>query len=198
MALEHHEGRHVLVHPRHPADVGVGADGHEMVRGCRAGNVRALADETVACEQHAVGHDHAIAHVAVVSDVRAGHEQAVARDARDPAAFDRAAVDRDELADRVPVADLELRRLVLVRKVLGRAAEVGLADHDVVRAERGDAVDHHVGPELGAIADAHGRADHTVRTDHDVEAELGVGVDDCGGVDLSGHESAARARRRSK
>ena len=53
-----------------------------------------VVDADVPGERGAVGHDHVVADRAVVRDVGVGHEEAVAADARQPAALDRAAVDR--------------------------------------------------------------------------------------------------------
>ena len=62
-------------------------------------------------------HDIA-AHQAVVGDVPVGHQVVAIADARDMAPGDRAAMDGDELAEHVLVADHEPRGFALVLQVL--------------------------------------------------------------------------------
>ena len=59
-----------------------------------------------------------VADADVVGDVGVGHQQVVAADAGDQAAALGAAVDGDELADAVAVADAGLGALALVFQVL--------------------------------------------------------------------------------
>ena len=61
--------------------------------------------------------------VAVVRHVRVGHEQVVIADRRHAAAAGRAAMDRDELAEDVVMADDEPRRLAAELQVLRRQAD---------------------------------------------------------------------------
>ena len=51
--------------------------------------------------------DHVIADHAIVPDVRVGHDQVVAADARRAAALDRAAMHRAEFAELVRIAHFE-------------------------------------------------------------------------------------------
>ena len=107
----------------------------------------------VAAERRVV-REHAVrADDAVVPDVRAGHEQIVAADARDQLILGGAAIDRAVLAEGVAVADLQPRRLAVVFQVLRRGADRGELEDLVVAADRGRAVDHDVRPDPGARAD---------------------------------------------
>ena len=154
---------------RHAADVRVLPDREEVVRRRAAGEVRAFSDEHVPREHHVVREDDVVTDLAVVRDVAARHQEATAPDACVAAALDRAAVDRDELADHVVVADLEARGFAAIRLVLRRAAEARLSDDEVVRADACVPVEHDLRPDACAVADAHVRTQDGVGTDLDVE-----------------------------
>jgi len=113
-----------------------------------------------------------IGELAIVADVRVGHDEIMVADARDAAAFRRPNVDADELADAVIRADIERRvSAALVAQVLRRAAEHGAMLNAIVRADRDAAV---------AAADARMRLDDRARADLDlafddaVRPDLGV------------------------
>ncbi len=100
----------------------------------QAADERVVLDRHVARELRAVDDDDVIGDLAVVADVRVGHDEVVVADARDAAAFRRADVDADELADSVVRADRERRvRAALVAQVLRRAAEHGAVLNAVAR-----------------------------------------------------------------
>ena len=68
-------------------------------------------------------HEHGvIADQAIVGDVRVGHDQIVAAEARDAAALDRAAIHGAEFAKLVRVADFERNALARVGQILRIAA----------------------------------------------------------------------------
>jgi len=148
-------GGNVLDHPRHPADVGISTDRDEVVGRGAARDVGLLLHLDVSGEQHVVAHDDPVGEVAVVGHVAAGPSSKTMtfRTRVDPAALDRAAVDGDELADRVLVADRELRRLALVRRGPG-AGRRGSPDHDqVVLADPRSGRRDDLGTDPGPIAD---------------------------------------------
>ena len=93
----------------------------------------------VAGERRVVGEHALAADDAVVRDVRAGHEQVVAANARDALVLHRAAMDRDALADHVAVADLETRRLAAIFLVLGIGADRGELEDPIALADRASA-----------------------------------------------------------
>ena len=70
-----------------------------------AADERVVLDRHVARELRAVDDDDVIGELAVVADVRVGHDEVVIADARDAAALRRADVDADELADPIVRAD---------------------------------------------------------------------------------------------
>ena len=96
-----------------------------------------------------------IADHAIVADVRVGHDQIVAADARGAAALDRAAMHGAELAKLVRVAHFEPHALARVGQILRIAADDGKRVHMIVAAERGRALDHGVRFENAAVAEFH-------------------------------------------
>ena len=93
------------------------------------------------------------ADAAIVRDVRVGQDPVVVADAGDAAAVAGAAVDGDELADAVAVADDEFGALAVELLVLRIAADRGVAGDAVVAADAGRAVDAAVRADRGAVAD---------------------------------------------
>ena len=99
---------------------------------------------------------------------------------RHAAAADGAAMDGDELAEHVLLADDEPRRLARVLQVLRPQADRGQREHLVVVAELGVAVDHRRRADLAAPPDP------DVRPDGGVRADRRAGADDRGRVDVGG------------
>ena len=101
----------------------------------------------VAAERRHVAEDRVVADVAVVRDVHVGHEHVAIADFGDAAAAARAAMDGDELAEDVALADHEPRFL---------APEFQVLRHEADRRERID---------LGAVADLGPAVDDRRRAD---------------------------------
>ena len=153
----------------------MGADLAELVDARVAGQDHPVADLDVAGEDRVVRHHALVADHAVVGHVGIGHEQVVVADAGDAMAADGAAVDGAELAEHVPVADLQARRLALVLLVLRRVADRGELEHLAVPTDRGRPVDHRVRPHPGALADLDAVADDRVGPDLDALCNAGLG-----------------------
>ena len=90
---------------------GPGADGGEVV------------DEHVAAERRVVAEDHVVADAAVVRHVGIGHEHVAIADRRLAPAAARAAMDRDELAEDVPLADAKVGFFAFELEVLRDEAD---------------------------------------------------------------------------
>src|SRR5690606_29486856 len=144
-------------------------------------------------ELRAVRDDDMARELTVMADVRIRHDEVVIADARDAAAFARADVNTDELAEPVVRADLE-RRVVaaFVTEILRRPAEHGAVLNVVVRADRDAAV---------TAADPRVRLDGRVRADVDLARHDAVRPNRRGRVDLGravddgGRMDAQRAAR---
>jgi hypothetical protein len=134
-------------------------------------------------QQDAVSHHHAVADVAIVGDVRAGHEEIVVADRRF-ALVVQAAVDADVLANDVAVADDQPGRGAVEAEVLRWETDGGAGINLILDAhDRGPLdVDHR--PDLAAVANGDAGLDDGIGADLNVGADLGLGVDDRGGVDV--------------
>src|SRR5262249_18347215 len=140
-------------------------DPDELVDAARGADGRVVADLDVTGQSRRVGEDDAATDPAIVADVRVRHEEIPVADPRHAASADGAAADRHVLADLVPGADLERRRLALVLEILRRATEAGERRDHVVRAERDLPVENDVRLETGPIADRRLGADDAERAD---------------------------------
>ena len=112
-----------------------------------------------------------VADDAVVGDVGVGQHPVVVADAGDAAAAAGAAVDGDELAEQVVLADFQLGAFAGVLLVLRVAADGGVADEAVALADAGRSGDGSMRADVATIADAHDRADQGERADAHVLAE---------------------------
>ena len=105
VALEGHEGGHVMDDAGHAADVGVLADGDEVVDGGGPADVDVVLDEDVARELDGVGDDAVVADHGVVADVGVCHDEVVIAHPGEGLVVGGALMDGDALADVVVVAD---------------------------------------------------------------------------------------------
>src|SRR5207253_5243946 len=102
------------------ADYGVRADAHEMMYRTQRADIGPVFDRDMSAERSGVRHDDVAADLAIMRDVRIGHDQVVIADLREAAALRRATIDRHELANLVVVADFKARALARVGNVLRR------------------------------------------------------------------------------
>ena len=178
-----HVGGHVVRDAGHAADVGIAADGDEVVHPGGAPDHDTVLHAHVAGELNRVGDDDVVADVGVVGDVDPDHEEVVIADARDAAALSidlRAAVNGDQLAEDVVGARGQPGRPALVLQVLGRGAEDAARVEYVSGAEIGRAEERGAGADDAAVAEAHVRPDIRERADLHVGAELDLRINECG------------------
>src|SRR5215467_448628 len=114
-----------------------------------------------------IGEGHPIADMAVMRDVRIGHEIAAVSNARYAAALNRAAIHRNAFPDHVIGADLGLRARSRIAAELRAAAKNGVRVDARTRAELRFAHDHHVRIELDAVAQTYARPHEAERSDFD-------------------------------
>src|SRR5690606_6582829 len=167
VAADHGERRHVAVDQRAHAEEGVGADAAELVGTGEAADDHPVAHGDVAGQGGVVGEHAVVADDAVVGDVAVGQQPVVVADAGDAAAAAGAAVDGDELAEHVAVADHQLGALAGELLVLRFAADRAMADEAVLAADPGGPGEAAVRADLAAVADFDLRADHGVGADAD-------------------------------
>ncbi len=89
-----------------------------MVYGTERANHSPFFDDDMAAQSCSIGEDDVVADYAVMGNVGVGHDQSMAADARQASALGGAAIDGNELADNVVVADLEARGLAFIAQVL--------------------------------------------------------------------------------
>ena len=134
-----------MLNAGHAADHGVPADPRELVNGAEPAEEGPVPYLDMAGKCRVVRHDHMIAHLAVMGDMHADHEQPVVADPRDHAAPGGAGIHGDVLADRVVGADDKLRGFALILEVLGDLADRGERENLGAGPDGGAAVDHRVG-----------------------------------------------------
>src|SRR6185437_2867197 len=111
------------------------AHARELVEQAERTDGSVIFDNDVTGELGAIDEDHVVADHAVVADVRVGHDEVVAADARDAAALYGAAVHRTELAEVIRVAHFELHTLAGVGEILGIASYDGEGMNMIVTTE---------------------------------------------------------------
>ena len=160
VAVDHHEGRHVLRHVALEADHRVRADlARTGARPVRPPTITQSPRCTWPASVALVGQDGVAADLAVVRDVHVGHDPVVVADARDARVLHGAAVEGAELADGVAVADLAARSARRAYFLSCGAAPIGAELEDaVVAADRACGPrSRSAAPMRRALADAHVR-----------------------------------------
>ena len=143
----------VVLHARHAADEPAFADADELVHGREPAEDRIVADAAMSAERRVIDQDDVVADLAVMRDMRADEDQAVVADpGQQPAALG-AGIDRDVLADRAVLADLQPARLAVILLVLRRQADARERKDLAAFADRGFAADDDVRVDLYARAE---------------------------------------------
>src|ERR1019366_2704037 len=115
-------------------------------------------------------------------DVGVGHQQVAAADGGEQSATLGSAMDGDEFADAVAVADAGLGALALVLQVLRRHAGGAVGEEEVILAHPGGAFEVVIGHQPCARADVHFGADDAIGADIGAGVDFRLGVDNGGGV----------------
>ena len=179
------ERRHVLGDDGVRGDVGMFADAAELMHGAERADLRVVFDGDVAGESGAIHEDVEIAELAVVPDVRVRHDEIVAADARDAAAFYRAAIHRAEFVEFIVIADFDGNALAFVGEVLRIAADDSEGIDVVGAAQARGAVHDGVMIEDAAVAELDFFADDSEGADFCVLADLRGGRNDGAGINLT-------------
>ena len=159
------EGKDVARDRRPAADESVRADAHEVVHRAQRADRGPILDDDMAAQGGGVGHDYMIADGAIVSDVGVGHEEIVTADAGEASAFDGAAIDGDELANEVVVADFEARGFAVVADILRREADGRKRKEAIMGADFRWAIDGDVRDQFAGFAEFDVCADGAVGAD---------------------------------
>src|SRR6516162_3171230 len=181
----------------HAADHGVLTDSDILVDGGKPTEYGIVVDYDVSPEGRVVGHDHIIADLAVMGDMRPHHEQAVVANAGDHPATDRPWVHCHIFADPVVPPDNEFGRLTAVFEVLRFETDRCERKDARVLANRCPAIDHGVRADRDSGGEHHVLADHAVGPDNDIVGKRCPRRYDGRGVDLR-HGSLSNRRGSSR
>ncbi len=166
------------------ADEGVSSNADEVMHRAKRSHHSPLSDRDVPSQGRGIGEDDVVPDLAIMRDVGVGHHQHVTAHARQPAALDRAAVNRDKLANLVLVADLEAGGFAGVSKVLRRHADRAEGKEPIVFTDLCWPFDGDVRKQTAPFAQFDIRTKHTIRTDFAGHVNFRVGIDDGGGMDV--------------
>jgi hypothetical protein len=174
------EGENVAGDRCSAADEGVSADAHEVVHRAQRTNRGPILDDDVAAQGRGVGHDYVVADRAVVSDMGVSHDEVVAADASEASALDGTAIDGDEFANDVVVADFKARGLAVVADILRSEADGREWEELITSPDFRGAIDSDVGDQFAGLAKFDVCTNGAIRTD------FAGGMDFCGGIEDGG------------
>ena len=181
-----------MQHPAEATGKAEAADGAEVVHRNAARKSGIVVHMHVPAEQRSVGHDDAVADTAVVSDMTARHDVAMAAERRNAVFLLGATIDRHTFADQVVIADHHLRIAAAIADVLRIAPDDSHRKNAVMLADRDTSHDGDVVQQASSAADAGLGADDAQRADLDVVVQLRSRIDDRTFVDVDRHGSNSR------
>ena len=129
--LAEHVRGHVMENARQPGHERVAADRGPVVHGHAPGERGMGMDADMPPQERAVGDDHAVADLAVVRDMTAGHEEVAAPHDGHAVFLLRGPVDRHPFADDVVVANLHARVAAAVADILRIGTDDGIGKDPV-------------------------------------------------------------------
>jgi hypothetical protein len=123
-------------------DVRIFSDAAKLMNGAESADGGVVFDGDVAGERGAIDKNRVAADLAIVADVRVGHDEIVAAEARGAAALERAAIHRGEFVKFIIVADFERDAFTSVGEIL-RVATDDAERVEVVAASKTRGTLHH-------------------------------------------------------
>lgn len=187
--LKNHEGRGIFCNAGHPGDERHGPEHAFLVNAGQSADDDFVFHVDMAGKRNAIGHEHLVAHMAIVGDVAARHKKATVANGRNPVivffARHRARANRHRLPDHVIVtnrgpADEALAML----EVLRQYPYLRAAENAVVLANNGAPFDDAMRTDDGAFTNRDVAPNDRVRLDLNIASELSIRVDDSGRVYL--------------
>ena len=122
-------------------------------------------DRNVAAEGCGIGQNHVVANHAIMRDVGVSHNQDVAAHAGQSAALNGAAVDGNELANLVVVANFQARGFASVGQILRCHPDRAKREEAVVGANLGGPLDGHVRNQMATFSQLDVCPDHAIGAD---------------------------------
>src|SRR5690606_4467116 len=155
LATGHDIGRNIPQHNTAAGTHGIGANLAKLMHQGSAAEHHIVTHMDMAPQGGVVGHNQVIAQDTVMGNVHVGHQQVVAADPGFTLILHRATVDGATLADDVVVTNDQTGRLSLVLLILTFLSNTGELEDLVVAADRGRALDHHMGVDHRSWANLH-------------------------------------------
>src|SRR5262249_55293318 len=148
------------------------ADTCKLMNSGKSTKKNVIAKTHVTTQGRAVGEGYVVADMAIVTDMRIGHEEAALPNSGHTSALLGADVHGDAVADGAVCTDDQARVPPSVMHRLRRRAErCEWIDH-AAGAYHGVAADMNVADQADGFADRHGGADHTIGTDFRVSGDM--------------------------
>ena len=196
------ERQHILGNHGVTANIGVAPHAAELVNAAEGADGGVVFDDDVARQGGPVAQDGIVAYQAIVGNVHVGHDQVEAAQPGQRAPTLGAAMDADELADAVVVANDDFAALAAELQVLGNKPDGAEGEDAVALPDAGRPLDDYVGADVGFLADFNLRPDGGVGAHTDRGRQARPGVDHGGGMNAHGLPGwgcglALRARSRS-
>ena len=160
------------------ADKSIFSDAHKVMHRAQRSHRRPVFYYHVPSERRRVGHDYVIADLAIVRNVRIGHDQVVAAHASHASALCRGAVNGDVLADHVVIANLQSSGFALVGNVLRGKADRTKRIELIIRTDFRRPFKRNVRAEVTTFAEFDIGANRAVRADIAGGREPGFGIED--------------------
>src|ERR1700674_151106 len=180
------KGKNIAGDGRPAADKGVRANANEVVHGTDGPYLRPFLDRDVATESRRIRKDDVVADRAIMGDVGVSHNQDVTSHAGQPAAFYGAAIDGNELANLVMVANFKAGRFAGVGHILRRHSDRAKWKELAVGANLRVSLDRHLRDQMANFSQFHFWPDHTVGTNLATRMDFGARINDGGRVDFHG------------
>ena len=136
--------------------------------------------------------------MAVVSDVRIGHQKISISNPRDTIFLVSTPVDGHSLAEQVVITDFNASWSALVAEVLGFAPDDCTREEAVSFADCGMADNHHITVQDASSTQNDVGTNDTEGTDFDVAAQLRLGIDLSEWRNARGHEVAIQSNRKNE
>ena len=166
-------------HATKSTDEAEASDRSKMVNCHRTADRRIVMNMTVASEHRAVGHDHTVSDFAVVGDVDASHQEAMATKLGDAIFLFRGSIDRDTFSNNVVVTEHHAGPSPVVAHILRLSANDCPGMNVVVGADDHSAFDDNVAFQRATVADFGIRSNDTERADGNVLANFRARIDRC-------------------
>ena len=150
------------------------ADRRKVMDDAVSRNDRSIVNVNVPAEQHSVDEKRVVKDVAIVSDMRIGHQHVSVTDARPVVLLFGSSADGDSFSEEIVVADFDTGVSVgSEADILRLAANHAVRPETVSLADDDFALHDHVAVEFGAVADRDVGANDAERSNFDIVADPG-------------------------